>query len=162
MFPRTVIKLPRIATMFPRTVIKLPRIATMFPRTVMKLPRIATMFHRTVTKLPGIATNFPGIVTKLKVNLFFSANSYFSSINLSSYSEIATLAPARLHRMVSSLRGRLPVSLFLRFMIALRLRSALPIMPERKEFWMVSLLFGRVEYHAMQSRGSEGTILSCA
>ena len=57
-------------------------------------------------------------------------------------------APARLHRVVE-------VKLILSF----KLTVVLPVMPERKEFWTASLLFGGVEYHAMQSRGSEGTLI---
>ena len=38
-----------------------------------------------------------------------------------------------------------------------RRAASLYFMPLRKECWTVSLLFGRVEYHAMQSSGSKGS-----
>jgi hypothetical protein len=53
-------------------------------------------------------------------------------------------APVRLHRVVE---GKL--------MLAIKYTVTVPVMPERIEFWSVTLLFGGVEYHAMQSRGSE-------
>ena len=54
-----------------------------------------------------------------------------------------TLAPARLHRVVE---WRL-------------FPPSVRIMPERKIGWTMSLLFGRVEYHAMQSRGSRDAVM---
>jgi len=42
-----------------------------------------------------------------------------------------------------------------KLILAFKFTVVLLVMPERTEFWTVTLLFGGVEYHAMQSRGSK-------